>query len=243
MNSPPGTSPKLTSSRADCDDARLALRASWICKLQRPPERSARLKCRSRSADRNFRPAAGGTRRRRAAPVGSFSGWGVRTLAMSAARYNPISYHNASVWPHDNAMIALGLARYGLKAPVLRIFGGLFDAASYWEPRRLPELFCGFARRHTARPCIRSPARRRPGRKLNFRSNGSPVWGIFVHTLPRQPPAAERRFPPFAGPRWSRRVRHRKRSPRSVRKSKNLQQQEEEQQRAPRYSEQSTGTL
>ena len=59
---------------------------------------------------------------------------------MSAARYNPISYHNGSVWPHDNAMIALGLARYGLKAPVLRIFGGLFDAASYWEPRRLPEL-------------------------------------------------------------------------------------------------------
>jgi hypothetical protein len=155
---------------------RFAHRGSANCR--EPPERSARLKCRSRSADRNCRPAAGGTRRRRAAPVGSFSGWGVRTLAMSAARYNPISYHNGSVWPHDNAMIALGLARYGLKAPVLRIFGGLFDAASYWEPRRLPELFCGFARRHTARPCIRSPARRRPGRKLNFRSNGSPVWGM-----------------------------------------------------------------
>jgi hypothetical protein len=158
---------------------RFAHRGSANCR--EPPERSARLKCRSRSADRNCRPAAGGTRRRRAAPVGSFSGWGVRTLAMSAARYNPISYHNGSVWPHDNAMIALGLARYGLKAPVLRIFGGLFDAASYWEPRRLPELFCGFARRHTARPCIRSPARRRPGRKLNFRSNGSPVWGISGH--------------------------------------------------------------
>jgi glycogen debranching enzyme len=82
--------------------------------------------------------------------VGSFSGWGIRTVAMSAARYNPISYHNGSVWPHDNAMIALGLARYGLKAPVQRIFSGLFDAVSYWEPRRLPELFCGFARRHTA---------------------------------------------------------------------------------------------
>ena len=82
--------------------------------------------------------------------VGSFSGWGIRTVAMSAARYNPISYHNGSVWPHDNAMIALGLARYGFKVPVQRIFTGLFDAASYWEPRRLPELFCGFARRHTA---------------------------------------------------------------------------------------------
>src|SRR5437764_7418794 len=81
--------------------------------------------------------------------VGSFSGWGIRTVAMSAARYNPISYHNGSVWPHDNAMIALGLSRYDFKQPVLRILTGMFNAASYWEPRRLPELFCGFARRRT----------------------------------------------------------------------------------------------
>ena len=54
------------------------------------------------------------------------------------------------MWPHDNALIALGFARYGLKEPALRVFTGLFDAASYWEPRRLPELFCGFARHHTA---------------------------------------------------------------------------------------------
>ena len=82
--------------------------------------------------------------------VGSFSGWGIRTVAMSAVRYNPISYHNGSVWPHDNALIALGLARYGQKEAALRIFSGLFDAVSYWDPRRLPELFCGFSRRHTA---------------------------------------------------------------------------------------------
>ena len=82
--------------------------------------------------------------------VGCFSGWGIRTVALTAARYNPISYHNGSVWPHDNALIALGFARYGLKDPALRVFTGLFDAASYWEPRRLPELFCGFARHHTA---------------------------------------------------------------------------------------------
>ena len=82
--------------------------------------------------------------------VASFSGWGIRTLARTEVRFNPISYHNGSVWPHDNALIALGLARYGLKAPVLRIFKGLFDAVSYWEPQRLPELFCGFARRNTA---------------------------------------------------------------------------------------------
>jgi glycogen debranching enzyme len=82
--------------------------------------------------------------------VSCFSGWGVRTVALSAPRFNPISYHNGSVWPHDNALIALGLARYGFKEGVLRIFNGLFQAASYWEPRRLPELFCGFARRRSA---------------------------------------------------------------------------------------------
>jgi glycogen debranching enzyme len=81
--------------------------------------------------------------------VGCFSGWGIRTLSRTAIRYNPISYHNGSVWPHDNALIALGFARYGLSAPTLRVFTGLFDAATHWEPRRLPELFCGFARRRT----------------------------------------------------------------------------------------------
>src|SRR4029077_6012421 len=59
---------------------------------------------------------------------GFFSGLGVRTAAVSAARYNPMSYHNGSVWPHDNALIALGLARYGLKTEVLKIFRGLFEA-------------------------------------------------------------------------------------------------------------------
>jgi glycogen debranching enzyme len=86
--------------------------------------------------------------------TGSFSGWGVRTVARSAARYNPISYHNGSVWPHDNAIIALGLARYGLKSSVLRIFRGLFQAASYMDLRRLPELFCGFAWRRLTAPTL-----------------------------------------------------------------------------------------
>jgi len=82
--------------------------------------------------------------------VGCFSGWGIRTVALSARRFNPISYHNGSVWPHDNAMIALGLSRYGLKEEVLRLVTGLCQAAEYWEPRRFPELFCGFARRRAA---------------------------------------------------------------------------------------------
>ncbi len=75
-----------------------------------------------------------------------FSGWGIRTVATSEARYNPMSYHNGSVWPHDNALIALGFARYGLSAPTLRMFSGLFEAAAYMDLRRLPELFCGFRR-------------------------------------------------------------------------------------------------
>jgi glycogen debranching enzyme len=76
-----------------------------------------------------------------------FSGWGIRTVATSEARYNPMSYHNGSVWPHDNALIALGFARYGLNDHTQRLFSGMFDAASYMDLRRLPELFCGFRRR------------------------------------------------------------------------------------------------
>lgn len=85
---------------------------------------------------------------------GSFSGWGVRTLAASEVRYNPMSYHNGSVWPHDNALIALGLARYGLTEPLLRIVTGLFDASLFTELHRLPELFCGFHRRPGEGPTL-----------------------------------------------------------------------------------------
>lgn len=77
----------------------------------------------------------------------SMSGWGIRTIATTELRYNPMSYHNGSVWPHDNALIALGFARYGYKSQVVRIFEGLFSAAAYIDLRRLPELFCGFPRR------------------------------------------------------------------------------------------------
>ncbi|WP_029032081.1 glycogen debranching N-terminal domain-containing protein [Salinarimonas rosea] len=83
-----------------------------------------------------------------------FSGWGVRTLARGEARYNPISYHNGSVWPHDNALVAMGLARYGLKNEAARILDGLFHAATYMDLRRLPELFCGFPRRRGQGPTL-----------------------------------------------------------------------------------------
>jgi glycogen debranching enzyme len=83
-----------------------------------------------------------------------FSGWGIRTVARGEARYNPMSYHNGSIWPHDNALIALGLARYGLKHAVAHLFKGLFEAASYMDLRRLPELFCGFQREKRRGPTL-----------------------------------------------------------------------------------------
>jgi glycogen debranching enzyme len=77
----------------------------------------------------------------------AFSGWGIRTISQGESRYNPISYHNGSIWPHDNALIVLGFARYGLKAQAAKVFSGMFDAAGSQDLRRLPELFCGFGRR------------------------------------------------------------------------------------------------
>jgi glycogen debranching enzyme len=82
----------------------------------------------------------------------SFCGWGVRTVASTEARYNPMSYHNGSVWPHDNALIAAGFARYGFRKEAARIFESLFAASSYIDLRRLPELFCGFPRQRTQGP-------------------------------------------------------------------------------------------
>ncbi|MDH7797244.1 MULTISPECIES: amylo-alpha-1,6-glucosidase [unclassified Beijerinckia] len=83
-----------------------------------------------------------------------FSGWGIRTLAREERRYNPMSYHNGSVWPHDNSLIAAGFARYGYKDAVDRVFKGLFDAASYTDLRRLPELYCGFQRGRERGPTL-----------------------------------------------------------------------------------------
>ena len=76
-----------------------------------------------------------------------FSGWGVRTVAAGQPRYNPMSYHDGSIWPHDNAIAALGLARAGFPDHAVRVMGGLFDASRHFDLARLPELFCGFSRR------------------------------------------------------------------------------------------------
>ena len=83
-----------------------------------------------------------------------FSGWGIRTIANTEVRFNPMSYHNGSIWPHDNALIALGFARFGLKSAVERVFKGLSEAATYMDMQRLPELFCGFQRRRGSGPTL-----------------------------------------------------------------------------------------
>ena len=68
-------------------------------------------------------------------------------MAATEPRYNPMSYHNGSIWPHDNSLIAAGFARYGLKDEVMKVLTGLFDASIFFDLHRLPELFCGFPRR------------------------------------------------------------------------------------------------
>jgi glycogen debranching enzyme len=75
-----------------------------------------------------------------------FSGWGLRTLAAGERLYNPMSYHNGSVWPHDTAIAAVGMRRYGFVEPFLTLATGLFEAVVHFEGLRMPELLCGFPR-------------------------------------------------------------------------------------------------
>jgi glycogen debranching enzyme len=84
----------------------------------------------------------------------SFNGWGIRTVAAGEARYNPMSYHNGSVWPHDNALIAAGFARYGFTEHAVEILTGFLDASIFFELHRVPELFCGFPRRPGEAPTL-----------------------------------------------------------------------------------------
>jgi glycogen debranching enzyme len=83
-----------------------------------------------------------------------FTGWGVRTVSSREKRFNPTSYHNGSIWPHDNALIGLGLARYGHTSQALGLTCAVFDAAAHMHLRRLPELFCGFERKRGKSPTL-----------------------------------------------------------------------------------------
>ena len=95
----------------------------------------------------------------------SISGWGVRTLSTDDRGYNPIGYHLGTVWPHDNSIIAMGLARYGFRDEVNRIAMPLLEAAAF-SGYRLPEAFSGYDRDRSAgsRSPTRRPAARRRGR-------------------------------------------------------------------------------
>jgi glycogen debranching enzyme len=81
-----------------------------------------------------------------------FSGWGIRTMSRDASAYNPISYHDGSVWPHDNAFVASGLKRYNLRQATIDVATAIVEAATTAQDRRLPELFCGFTRDGAGRP-------------------------------------------------------------------------------------------
>jgi glycogen debranching enzyme len=83
-----------------------------------------------------------------------FAGWGVRSVAAGESRYNPMSYHNGSIWPHDNALVAAGLARYGFTAAAARITSAMFDLSQAMDFCRLPELLCGFHRRTGEAPTL-----------------------------------------------------------------------------------------
>ena len=81
-----------------------------------------------------------------------FSGWGIRTMGENEVGYNPTSYHNGSVWPHDNSIIINGLIRYNYRREAIKVINGLIKASQYFKNNRLPELFCGFSHKKTERP-------------------------------------------------------------------------------------------
>jgi len=117
--------------------------------------------CRVRTSNAGHLLFAGIAAQSRAGKVASlllsesmFSGWGVRTVATQESRFNPMAYHNGSVWPHDNALIAYGLARYGFQQEAMKILAGLFDASLAMDLHRMPELFCGFPRRGGEGPTL-----------------------------------------------------------------------------------------
>ena len=82
-----------------------------------------------------------------------WSGWGIRTMASDDAGYNPLAYHDGTVWPHDNSLIAWGLARYGRQEEALRIMWSMLEAASFFD-FQLPEVFAGFSRADAPHPIV-----------------------------------------------------------------------------------------
>jgi glycogen debranching enzyme len=113
-----------------------------------------------------------------------FSGWGVRTMAVGEGGYSPISYHNGTVWPHDNSLIALGLVRYGYREEAGRIAKAMLDAATYFD-YRLPEVFAGYSRKRTRFP-VEYPTASSP----QAWATGAPF--VFLRTMLGLEPSADR---------------------------------------------------
>ena len=149
---------------AQADELRLRFDAAFWCEdigTYALALDGAKAQCRVRTSNAGHALATGIALPHRAHRVASqlmqpsfYSGWGIRTVAMGEARYNPMSYHNGSIWPHDNALIAQGLARYGNKRGVGVVFEALVRATSYMDNRRTPELYCGFPRRPGRGPTL-----------------------------------------------------------------------------------------
>ncbi len=139
-----------------------------------------------------------------------FSGWGVRTLSSAMARYHPLSYHNGSVWPHDTALIAAGLARYGLHAAASELIGALFEAAAAMPEHRLPELFAGHARRSAAFP-VPYPGANAPQAwaagavvlAVETLLRLHPADDVLVSEMPRMSRAVALEGVPYRDRRWS----------------------------------------
>lgn len=115
-----------------------------------------------------------------------FSGWGIRTLSTRELRYNPVGYHLGTVWPHDNALIALGLKRYGAEPELLQVATGLFDAAAFFPAFRMPELFAGFARSAFGVP-VRYPVACSP------QAWAAASWGMILQAMLGLAPDAGKR--------------------------------------------------
>ncbi|MBA2874280.1 amylo-alpha-1,6-glucosidase [Thermaerobacillus caldiproteolyticus] len=115
-----------------------------------------------------------------------FSGYGIRTMAEGEAGYNPMSYHDGSVWPHDNSLILLGLSKVGKQDAALVVMNGLIEAAAHFEYNRLPELFCGYGRsagKPVKYPVACSPQAWAAGTPLVFIQT---LLGLFPNSLRKE---------------------------------------------------------
>jgi glycogen debranching enzyme len=112
-----------------------------------------------------------------------FSGYGIRTMGEDEAAFNPISYHNGSVWPHDNSLIILGMSKLGHQAEAKKVMEGLIDASAAFEYDRLPELFCGYNHRPVKYPVACSPQAWAAGTPLTF---VQALLGLFPNSLEKK---------------------------------------------------------